>query len=205
MLKKVLFLFTLASVNLFAKTNTLSPTDSLERLKAGNHRFVTETLEHPDRSSERRAELQNNQAPFAIVLSCSDSRVSPEIIFDAGLGDLFIIRVAGNVLGPTELESIKYSVLANRSSLILVLGHENCGAIQAVLQNKTQDIETIAELIEPAILESNSLESAITDNVNHIVNALKSSPILSQFISLKALNIVGGYYHFETGVVDFIE
>lgn len=204
-MKKIGLLFLLSSSCLFAKTNVLTPDESLEKLKLGNQRFVTENLEHPDRSSERRLELQNNQSPFAVILSCSDSRVAPEIIFDTGLGDLFVVRVAGNVLGQTELDSIKYSVLANRSSLILVLGHENCGAVQAVLKNKTQDIEAVAELIEPAILESTSIEGAIVDNVKYVVECLKNSPVLSQFISLKELKVVGGYYHFGSGEVDFID
>ena len=91
------------------------------------------------------------QKPFAIILGCSDSRVSPEILFDQGIGDLFIVRVAGNVAGPVELDSIEYAALYLKSSLVLVLGHENCGAITAVLDGQTKEIEHVADLIAPAI------------------------------------------------------
>jgi carbonic anhydrase len=204
-IKKILLSTILLIPTFLVHANELTPDESLQRLKEGNKRFVKEKLEHPDRSAERRLELKNDQTPFAIILGCSDSRVAPEIIFDAGIGDLFVVRVAGNVLGPTELDSIKYSVIANKSSIIVVLGHQNCGAVQAVLKNKTQDIEHVAEIIEPAILESTSLESAIIHNVEYTVNALKKSPIIEQFISLKALKVVGGYYNFKTGEVDILE
>jgi carbonic anhydrase len=191
---------------IFANTgHTLDPNIAIKILKEGNERFVKEKLEHPDRALERRLDTKYEQTPFAVILGCSDSRVPPEIIFDVGLGDLFVVRVAGNVLGDLEFESIKYSLLANRSCLVVVLGHQNCGAVQAVLKNKTQDIEEVAKLIEPAILESTSLEKAIMDNVRYTVNHLKKSPIIEQLESMNTVKIIGGYYDFKTGKVNFFD
>lgn len=196
----------LLSFSLFLSAKqTIDPDSALKFLKEGNERFYKETLLNPDRSKERRLEVRYDQRPFAVILCCSDSRVSPEIIFDQGIGDLFVVRVAGNVLGSLEFESIKYSLLANGSSLVLVLGHQDCGAIEAVFKNKAQDIEEIAKLIEPAILESTTLEKATKDNVQYTVNLLKQSPIVEQLQSMNAVKIVGGYYDFKTGKVFFFD
>lgn len=175
----------------------------------GNARFVKGESLHPDRSTERREETREKQEPFAIILGCSDSRVSPEIIFDQGIGDLFIVRVAGNVVSAVELDSIEFSALYLHSSLVLVLGHENCGAVNAVLEGQTEKIETVASLIQKAIDEAklnkkeNVLESAIIANVHHVVDQLKNNQNLKALIDRGLLNVVGGYYHFRTGEVDF--
>lgn len=183
-----------------------TPDESLDRLMKGNKRYVEETFEHPNRGVTRREETVSIQAPFAIVLGCSDSRVSPEIIFDQGIGDLFIVRVAGNVCGPIELDSLEFSALHFGSSIILVLGHKNCGAVRAVLDGNTKDIEAIATLIEPAVHESdivpgNHLDNAIKMNVLMVVNQLKASPVISRLIEAKKIEVVGGYYDLETGKV----
>ena len=109
----------------------VSPADALARLKAGNQRFVAGKLQHPHQDSKRRAELAKGQQPFAIVLGCADSRTSPEVLFDQGLGDLFVVRVAGNVLDDHALASIEYAVEHLGAQLIVVLGHQRCGAVQA--------------------------------------------------------------------------
>lgn len=115
----------------------LSPQEALKKLQEGNERFVSDkSLRCLTDKEDRRKALVNNQKPFAIILGCSDSRVAPEILFDQGLGDLFIIRVAGNVLGSSEIDSITYAVKALLCPLIVVLGHENCGAVEAVWQKK---------------------------------------------------------------------
>lgn len=183
---------------------------SLERLMEGNRRFVQGNLLHPNRAEERRLETAPMQEPFAIVVGCSDSRVPPEIIFDQGLGDIFVVRVAGNVVGAVSLDSIEFSAVYLHSSLIFVMGHENCGAVSAVLEGKTKDIEAVASLIEPAIRESaskkgNRLENAIKDNVKNVISQLKESPVISKLIEEKKLTIAGGYYHFVSGEVELLD
>ena len=196
--------------SLFGQEGHFTPEAALKKLKEGNLRYANDELLHPRRDLVRRELTFSRQEPFAIILACSDSRVSPEILFDQGIGDLFIVRVAGNVVGPVELDSIEYAALYLHSSLIVVLGHENCGAVEAVLKGKTKDIETIAALIEPAIKQSaveqgNRLENAIKDNVENVVSSLKSSPPLSRLISEKKLQVVGGYYNLRTGIVSFLK
>jgi carbonic anhydrase len=126
----VLFMTFLGQLSLDAMTCEMG----LQRLKEGNQRYVEDKLIHPDRTSERREALQSKQQPFAIIVGCSDSRVAPEIVFDQGVGDLFIVRVAGNVVGPIELDSIEYAAEYLKSCLIVVMGHQNCGAVDAVMK-----------------------------------------------------------------------
>jgi len=187
----------------------VTPDAALQRLIEGNRRFVKDELIHPDRTLDRRLASAQRQKPFAIILGCSDSRVSPEILFDEGIGDLFVIRVAGNVLGPLELDSIDYSVIVNESSLIVVLGHENCGAIQAVLSGNTADVQAIAALITPNIAcakdqPGNLIENAVKENVRAVQQQLEKSRVVSQYIKEKKVRVVGGYYNLTTGHVDFL-
>ncbi len=198
----------LAQQYLFSETGV--PNSALERLLEGNRRFAADQSSHPDRTSERRQETAGKQEPFAIILGCSDSRVPAEIIFDQGIGDLFIVRVAGNVVGPLELDSIEYSAIYLHSSVIVVLGHESCGAVQAVLQGTTQDIEAVAELIAPAAKategqKENRVENTIKINVRRMVDQLKKSPALERLMKKGNLLIVGGYYNFHTGRVEILD
>jgi carbonic anhydrase len=175
----------------------------------GNARFVADRSTHPNRAVERRQETAGLQEPFAIILGCADSRVSPEIIFDQGIGDLFVVRVAGNVMGPITLDSIEYSALYLHSTLVMVLGHENCGAVTAVLQGNTKEIESIANLIQPAVDASkrkpgDHLENAVKDNARNVVRDLSNTSVLSKLISEKKLMIVGGYYNFHSGEVELL-
>lgn len=179
----------------------------LQRLMEGNERYVHDKLLHPDRTQFRREELTSSQSPFAIVVGCSDSRVSPEIIFDQGLGDLFVVRVAGSVVGPVELDSVEFAAGYLGASIVLVLGHENCGAVNAVLQGQTQDIEAIAELISPVIIkinkdEKNALEKAVKCNVESVVGQLKNSNVLKRLNQEDLIEVVGGYYHLGSGRVE---
>ncbi|HAB99044.1 MAG TPA: carbonic anhydrase [Parachlamydiales bacterium] len=160
---------------------------------------------HADHSADRRNSLLQGQAPFATIVSCSDSRVPPEIIFDQGTGNLFIVRVAGNVAGPIELDSIDYSAKVLGSSLILVMGHESCGAVKAVVEKSTQGIENVAALIQPAVKKTTNLEMAIKANVKYVVAQLKKTPILKQLIAEKKLGCVGAYYKIETGSVEILK
>jgi len=198
-IKFLFFLLVFASI--------LQAETPLERLIEGNKRFIDNKLLHPNRSLERREETAKKQEPFAIIVCCSDSRVSPEIIFDQGLGDLFIVRVAGNVAGPLEVASIEYSALYLHSQLILVLGHENCGAVCAVVEGQTKNIEPIASLIEPAVkatakMAGSHLENTIKKNVQLVVEYLQNNPLLKELIDKKKLIVKGGYYNFHTGKVE---
>jgi carbonic anhydrase len=190
-----------------ADTSSWVPPDhALQRLVEGNQRYINDKLLHPDRTKDRRESVSSKQTPLAIILGCSDSRVSPEIIFDQGLGDLFIVRVAGNVLGSIELNSIEFAADKLQASLILVLGHENCGAVSAVLNNDTKDIKSIASLIQLALKNTSnlSLEAAVKDNVRYVMQSLKQSPILTNLIQQNKLKIHGGYYNLDHGTVSFI-
>ncbi len=179
----------------------ISPNDALARLLEGNKRFMNDQSHCPNRNEDRRLSLTAKQRPFAIIVGCSDSRVPPELAFDQGLGDLFVIRVAGNVVGPTELDSVDYSAIVNNSSIIVVLGHETCGAVSAVLENNTQDIETVANLIKPSIKPNQTLLAAIEANIRHSVDTIKRSPPIAKLMKAKQLDVVGAYYDFNTGEV----
>lgn len=187
----------------------MTPQQALKQLLEGNERYKQEKLLHPNRGKEERLSLEEGQNPFAVILGCSDSRVSPEIIFDQGIGDLFIVRVAGNVLGPVELDSIEYSAVYLKSSLILVLGHQSCAAVQAVINGQTKDIESIATLIAPSLKlaktqKGSLLENTVKDNVTYVVDELKKSPVLAELMKKGKLGVVGGYYNFQTGSVEIL-
>lgn len=187
-----------------------TPQEALKRLIEGNKRYVSNLSQHPNRSEERRKEIASKQTPYAVIVGCSDSRVSPEILFDEGLGDLFIVRVAGNVIGPIELESIAYSALALKSVLILILGHENCGAVDAVLQNKTNNIEEIAAFIKPAIRGARGhetdglLKQAIKANALNMKKILEKTPQLQQLIQNKKIGVHAAYYNLTTGLIEVL-
>ncbi|MBP7075115.1 MAG: carbonic anhydrase [Rhabdochlamydiaceae bacterium] len=203
------FLIVFLGLSLGLNADEMNPTIALKKLMDGNNRYKHEKLLHPHQTKEARIASATGQTPFATILGCSDSRVAPELIFDQGIGDLFVVRVAGNVVAPVELDSIEYSVIYLKSSIILVLGHENCGAIQAVIQGQTQDIEAVASLITPSLelartQEGSLLENTIKDNVLHVVDELKKSPVLSKMIEEKKINVVGGYYNFYSGAVKLI-
>ena len=204
---KIKLLFLLATA--LAWGDDVSPDEALKKLLRGNDRFVKSVLEHPHREDERRIETAIAQKPFAVVLGCSDSRVPPEILFDQGIGDLFIVRVAGNVVGPIEKASIDFAVLQLGASLIFVLGHQDCGAVSAVVDGKTTGIEPIAKLIEPAVVEAKeqkgrALENAINDNVRHVVKELQGAEELQDLINKKKLAVVGGVYDLQVGRVQVL-
>jgi carbonic anhydrase len=192
-----------------ASANEMNPAQALKQLIEGNSRYQQEKLLHPNRSKEARICCADGQNPFAVILGCSDSRVSPEIIFDQGIGDLFVVRVAGNVVGAVELDSIEYAGIYLKSSIIMVLGHENCGAIQAVINGQTKDIETVASLIAPSLelartQKGSLIENTVKDNVLYVVDTLKKSSVLARLIKEKKIAVVGGYYDFESGAVQLI-
>lgn len=185
----------------------------LERLKQGNHRYVTSaTVCHEDWAAKRAAKVQG-QAPFAIIVSCSDSRVPPEIIFDQALGALFVVRVAGNIVDDFAIGSIEYGVNVLGANLILVLGHANCGAVDAALKGLKFDnhIQSILTAIQPAVNavkgeSGNLLEKATKINVKNVEEKLKKSkPVLANLIEKGKVQIIGGYYDLESGKVEFLD
>jgi len=184
---------------------SVTPAEALRRLMEGNDHYTKDQLTHPNNTSDRRDEISTGQAPFAAIVGCSDSRVSPEIIFDQGLGDLFIVRVAGNVVGPVELDSVEYATKILGASLVLVMGHESCGAVTAVLKRQTADIEAVAELIEPAIKGTKTAEDAIKANVRSIVANLKRTSVIKKLMADKKVDCVGAYYHLGSGVVEILK
>lgn len=180
----------------------------IQKLMDGNKRFVDGKLEHPHQNAERRNELLNHQNPFAVVLSCSDSRVPPEVIFDQGIGDLFIIRVAGNIISDEVLGSIEYAVEHLGVELLVVLGHEKCGAVDAALSKKEfpEHISSLTNAIRPAIKNSNDLDEAVRANVKYVVKQLKTSkPILEESIHAGHLKVIGARYDFDDGSVGVVE
>ncbi len=187
----------------------ITPDAALQRLADGNDRYTKDQFISPDRTQERREEVVNMQKPYAVIVGCSDSRVSPEIIFDQGIGDLFVVRVAGNVIGPVELDSIEYSVKVLNSVLVVVLGHENCGAVKAVLANQTKDIEAIAAIMEKAIAPvkdkpGDAVVNAVQANARAMAEDLKKVPNLAPLVKDGKLKIVPGYYNLQSGKVDIL-
>ena len=191
-------------------TKSLTPDTALAKLLAGNQRFASQKVRQPNQGVFRLQEVAQGQHPFAAILGCADSRVPVEILFDRGLGDLFTVRVAGNVATPEEIGSLEYAALLG-TQIILVLGHERCGAVTAALANQPVpgQIGRILEQIEPAIISTKNqsgdpLKNAIVANVNNQITTLKSSPVLAKLIESEQLRIVGGYYDLDTGVVSQI-
>ena len=191
---------------------------ALERLKQGNARFVAGESHFPTLQAEVLAALAKGQQPYATILGCSDSRVPPELLFDAGLGELFIVRVAGNVLGPTVSGSLQYASTQLHTPLFVVLGHQGCGAIKAALANKmhqAQHPERIALLLEailPALegvnttlAEPELLASAVEANVRHTVKALEKSPEGRKHIASGDMKLLGAIYDLDSGSVRFLE
>ena len=203
---KILFVL----LGLMVSGSLAADKDGLRRLMQGNERYVQDKLEHPNRTLERRLAIVSKQEPFATIVGCADSRVSPEIVFDQGVGDLFVVRVAGNVIGPLELDSIEYSVIHLHAGVIIVLGHENCGAVQAVINGTVQDIESVAELIQPAVQmakktnPSNLLEASIKANAILMKNYLLKTPVIQRYMANKKLEVYAGYYNLETGEVELL-
>ena len=191
----------------------LSAADSLNKLKEGNERYVTLHQKHPDESKKRRKEMMNGQHPFAIILSCSDSRVPLELIFDQGLGDLFEIKNAGNVLDDHVIGSIEYAVMHCGVKLIVIMGHQDCGAIAATLSgvSETKYIKSLEDSIQPAIedckekgLEINS-DNVVKAHVMQDINELlKEDHYLVDYMKKHNVKIVPAYYHIDSGKVDFL-
>ena len=196
---------------------------ALERLRDGNRRFVSDIRSHTIASGTRRDELAAGQDPFAIILGCSDSRVPAEIVFDQGLGDLFVIRVAGNIVAPSQVGSVEFAAERYGTRLVVVLGHSQCGAIIATLEelqrpseNQSPNLRAIVDRVRPSVegllatdlrhdlsaLVDEAVRANITASVDHLRHG---SVLLEQLIRANGLLVVGAEYSLETGMVDFFD
>ena len=214
--------------------------EAISRLKAGNARYTSGKEQPPESSQERafeatnsyenagltflgmtadqaakrRAELTKSQHPFAIIVSCSDSRVPPEIVFDQGLGDLFVLRVAGNVIDDHSLGSIEYAVDHLAVRLTVVLGHQRCGAVKAAKETiaakgkAPAHIQSLVTAIKPAVEATvhGDLEATVEANVKNVAQALRSSPpVLKPKVDSGEVRVIGAYYNLDTGAVSFLD
>ncbi len=185
---------------------------AVRKLLEGNGRYMTNAQAHPNQTAERRTEVAQGQHPFAAILACADSRVSPEVVFDQGLGDLFTVRVAGNVVDNAALGSLEYAAEHLRTPLIVVLGHEKCGAVSAALGggHAAGHIHTVVEAIRPAVKSSKDqsgdpLDNAVVANVLLVVKQLQTAkPVLSELIKAGKLKVVGARYDLDTGKVELL-
>lgn len=202
----------------------ISALDALELLQEGNRRFTSDTSSRDGFSSRlRRIETASGQQPFAAILGCSDSRVPVEIVFDQGLGDLFVIRVAGNIVAPSQIGSVEFAAEEFGTRLVVVLGHTQCGAIRTTLEqlqrpkeNQSHNLHSIVDLIRPSVegllatplrhdldaLAREAVRANIRASVKHLHHG---SDVIEQLIQKAGLMVVGAEYSLETGVVDFFE
>jgi carbonic anhydrase len=193
--------------------NAVPPDQALARLMEGNQRYARDKEQHPDETLARRRELQDGQHPFAVVLSCSDSRVPPELIFDQGLGDLFVIRVAGNIASDDELGSIEYAVEHLNTKLIVVLGHEKCGAVTAAIQsaNAQGHLESLVSAIQPSVEETRNLpgdkvHNCVLANARRVAHQIRESePVLREATQKGAVKVVAADYALDSGIVTVLE
>lgn len=190
--------------------------EALSLLKEGNLRYATNQVLKQDVSAENRNFLvEKGQKPFAVIVSCSDSRLPPEIVFDQGLGDLFVIRVAGNILGPLTMGSVEYGVEHLQAPLLVILGHNHCGAVKATVDGGEApgSIGAIVERIRPSVEMVRSsgatgaavYEHAEDHNIKAMVAEVQASPVIEEFLHKGSLRVLGAKYCQETGQVTFYE
>lgn len=220
-MKKILFSIGLISAFLFNmnplfahNVDNLSADKALKKLEQGNARFVQLHQKHPDETKQRRKDMLKGQHPFVVILSCSDSRVPPELIFDQGLGDIFEIRNAGNVLNKHVIGSIEYAVMHCGVKLIVIMGHQDCGAIAATLSgvSETEYIKALEDSIQPAVEQCKANGKEInSDNVvkahvmQDIDELMAQDTDLVKYMKEHNVKIVPAYYHLDSGKVDFLK
>ncbi|GAA0953868.1 carbonic anhydrase [Nonomuraea longicatena] len=193
-----------------------TPKAAYERLMEGNERWVTNALRHPDRDPTRRQLLATNQQPYGAVLSCIDSRVPPELVFDTGLGDLFVMRSGGTAVGPVITGSIEYGPMISGTPLIIVLGHQRCGAVSAVYKALRADkplpgnLQAITEALRPAYEQTergnhaDPTEAMAKAQVKLTANALRGNRDLAPLVTKGDLAVVSAYYSLDTGEVEIL-
>lgn len=201
----------------------IAANDALERLRDGNRRFATSHSDHAANDENRRRAVAGGQEPFAVIVGCSDSRVPAEIVFDQGLGDLFVIRVAGNIMQPSQIGSVEFACAEFGTRLVVVLGHSDCGAIRTTLkalqspeESQSRNIAAIVELIRPTIERAlqhadtddgeTIVERAVRENIRASAERLRTgSDLVRQLEDEQGLMIVAAEYSLETGLVEFFE
>jgi len=211
----ILFLLGLTAVS---ASNTVNPSapgpdEALQRLVDGNHRFATGTAQHPDSSAERRTEVAAGQHPIAIVLCCADSRVGPEVVFDQGLGDIFVLRNAGNILDDHTIGSIEYAVEHLAAPLIIVVGHERCGAVTAAVNGGKAPghIHSIVDAITPAIASAKSeagdtVDNSVRANARYVAGLLRRiGPIVGEAVQAGKVKVVAARYDLDSGIVEVLK
>ncbi|VXD13041.1 carbonic anhydrase [Planktothrix paucivesiculata] len=186
--------------------NNITPDEALNQLLEGNRRFIENKRKSPNQTLTRVQEVAKGQTPFAAILSCADSRVPSEIIFDKGFGDLFVVRNAGNIATPEEIGSLEFGTLVLGAKVLMVIGHQSCGAVQATIAGNAVpgQIASILDAIKPAIKPNQTLEESTIANVKLGISRLQASPVISQLIKDGKLKIAGGYYNLETGMVKVV-
>ncbi len=197
----------------YYSVENLTTEAALQKLKEGNDRYILDHVEHPHEGAQRRVDISAAQHPFAIVLGCADSRVVPELIFDQGVGDLFVLRIAGNVADDAVIASIEYAVEHLGTQLVVVLGHERCGAVMAAIDHASSagKLNSLINYIEPAVQASQNLQGdRVSNTVKHHVNLMveaiaSTAPILSHEVEKGNLKIIPAYYRLATGKVEFLE
>lgn len=190
-----------------------SADQALARLMEGNKRYVRHKEQHPDESMARRKELETGQHPFAVILGCADSRVPPELLFDQGLGDLFVIRVAGNLVDDDVLGSIEYAVEHLDTKLIMVLGHEKCGAVSAAVEggDVPGHLKALVEAIQPSVEATRNepgdrVHNCVIANARRVAGQIRASePVLKEAIEKGGLKVVAADYLLDSGKVNLLE
>jgi carbonic anhydrase len=194
----------------------VSPEEALQKLLDGNRRYATHHAAHPDETIARRLAIAAGQQPFAAILGCADSRVPPEIIFDEGLGDLFTVRVAGNIMDSAVLASLEYAAVELGVPLVMVLGHEGCGAVKAALAVKSQGtsvpghVTTLVRALSPAISEVDdtsdaAVAQAVRANVTLVAAKIGAAqPVIAPLVGGGKLAVVGAQYNLHDGLVELI-
>lgn len=195
-----------------------TPAEAIAELKRGNARFFSGTARRPEVSAmERRAQVIA-QTPFAIVIGCADSRVPTEIIYDQGLGSIFVTRVAGNIIEPGTAGSVEYAVENLKSHVVVVMGHEGCGAVKAAMGGNDhghaapENVRYLLDRIRPAVAnlptirdEKARMREAVIANVRHQVAALRQNPVIRNAVARNQIAVIGAYYEITSGTVDFLE
>ncbi|WP_448874160.1 carbonic anhydrase [Desulfobulbus propionicus] len=196
-----------------SEKNKLTGQDALQRLLDGNKRFITGKLEHPNHCEESRRGLVSGQDPIAVVLTCADSRVPPVDVFDQGLGDIFVVRVAGNIINDQILGSIEYAVDHLHTPLVMVMGHSSCGAVTAVAQGVklSGHIASLTPSIDAALKKTKGLEGHWANNAAKVLaittakKIAESEPIVADLVKEGRVLVVASYYDLETGEVTLLE
>ena len=189
--------------------NLLTWQDALDKLKSGNQHFVNDKLDGKLQNSSRRKELISEQNPYAVIIGCSDSRVVPEILFDTGLGELFVIRVAGSIANLSTIASVEYAIVHLNVKLIIVLAHENCGAIAAAMNMKEDEsnFKYLYNHIKPAldIVKEKTINKVAKQNAELTKSNLRTnSSIISNYITHKKIKIVTAFYNLDSGKVNYL-